>query len=125
MASKALTKEFRSIVAQKTGAVRKRMAEASTMERLVTSGIAPLGAGLGGLLEAYDVKIPIGNFRLPVTPIGAAVGIGAGLMMGKGGVGAGFLGFGIGQLDALFFTLGEQLGQSLRGGDDDDDDAES
>lgn len=125
MASKALTKEIRGIVAQKTGAVRKRMAEASTMERLVTSGIAPLGAGLGGLMEAYDLKIPIGSFRLPVTPIGAAVGIGAGLMMGKGGVGAGFLGFGIGQLDALFFTLGKQLGDSLQGNGDDDDEAEA
>lgn len=121
MASKALTKEIRGIVAQKTGQVRKRMAEASTLDRLVTSGIAPLGAGLGGLMEAYDVKIPIGSFRLPVTPIGAAVGIGAGLMLGKGGVGAGFLGFGIGQLDALFFTLGQQLGESLQGNGDDDD----
>jgi hypothetical protein len=123
MASKALSKEIRGLVSQKTTAVRKRMAEASTTERLLTTGVAPLGAGLAGVLDAYDVRIPLGSkLSMPVSPIGAALGIGAGLLMGKGAAGASLLGFGIGQLDGFFYGLGRSLVESMGGADDDADD---
>jgi hypothetical protein len=103
MASKALTKEVRSIISTKTSAARKRMHEANATDKIVSVVGAPLGTAVGAALDAYDVGIPFGEGRkIPLTPFGAALGIGIGLFI-KGPVGAGITGFGVGQLDAFVY----------------------
>lgn len=117
MASKALTKEVRSIVSAKTTAARKRMGEANTVDKIVSVVGAPVGVAIGAALDAYDIGIPVGDkgAKIPLTPIGAVLGLGIGLFV-KGPVGAGFLGFGVGQLDAFTYKM---VHGALDGGGDD------
>lgn len=117
MASKALTKEVRAIVSSKATAARKRMNEANAFERIVAVGSSPVGSGLAAVLDHYDVGIPMGGARkIPLSPVGAAVGILVGLNV-KGAVGAAALGFGVGQLDGLAYKLTRDM---LEGGEPDD-----
>lgn len=96
MASKALSKEARAIVAQKVRASGRRLRERSGTEQIAIGLTAPAGASMAGLLAGYDVKIPIGKDGVSVAPIAALVGVGAGLAVGRGAVAASFFGFGVG-----------------------------
>lgn len=104
MASRAIVKEARRVAGQQLSRARKRAKEANTVERLVATGVAPVGAGIAAALDAYDVGIPVGERKIPLSPIGAAVGIGIGLWA-KGVVGAAALGFGGGQLNGFIYSM--------------------
>lgn len=98
MASKALTKEQKSIVSRKQSDTRKREREKAQLAQVAGAVAAPVGAVAGAAADAFaeDGELLVGP--VPVTPlVSGAVAIG-GLLMG-GAAGATVSGFGLGGLD--------------------------
>jgi hypothetical protein len=100
------------------------MSESTTIERLVTGGTSPVGAALAAFSDAHGVGVPLGRGRsIPLSTVGTVIGIGTGLMLGKGGLAAAAFGFGMGQLDGFVYkAVTEFLASHASAESDDDDD---
>lgn len=104
MASKALSKETRHVVAQKVSGAKKKLLAKATVQKFVITGGAGVGAGIAAVTDAYDIGIPMGKTaKIPLSPIGAAAGILTGALAGEGNFAAAALGFGIGQFDSFIY----------------------
>ena len=104
MASRALSKEIRGLVSAGKSQVRKKLKEDNATEKLVVSGSTMLGTTAVALSDAYTDD---GEARklgpVPVGAIGGALSAGIGLAIGKGAIGAMFLGPGIGAINASMY----------------------
>lgn len=103
--SKALSKETKSIISQKTSAAVKRVKE-QTSTRSIAAGIGGVtGVGLAAVSDGLDYGIPLGDSgkKVSLSVIGAVLGIGGGLALGKSTIGGASMGFGVGQLHGFLY----------------------
>lgn len=103
--SKALSKETKSIISQKTSAAVKRVKQ-QTSTRSIAAGIGGVtGVGLAAVSDGLDYGIPVGDAgkKISLSVIGALVGIGGGLALGKSTIGGAAMGFGVGQLHGFLY----------------------
>jgi len=104
MASRALSKEIKTLVRQGKTAVRKKLAEENSLDKAIVSGSTFLGTLA---VATSDAMTEDGSARklgpVPVGLIGGAVSTGVGLAIGKGAAAAMFLGPGIGALNATLY----------------------